>query len=210
MQFELTKELIENLRDIIHSNDEVAAVKLMEELHAADIAEIYDELNIDEAKFLYLLLDKEKAADVLAELEDDDRDRFLEALPSDVIAKQFIEEMDSDDAADILGDMPEEKKQEVLSHIDDIEQAGDIVDLLNYDEDTAGGLMAKEYIADQGRLDKFLILFLFLLLPVFSLPPLLLLIHLVLKRLSRLENNILCSKLLTLETEPQSLVFQDE
>jgi len=54
--------------------------------------------------------------------------------------------MESDDAADVIGDLAEEKKQEVLLHIDDVEQAGDIVDLLSYDEDTAGGLMAKELI----------------------------------------------------------------
>lgn len=145
--FELTREYIDNLREVIERKDEATSLQLMGELHAADIAGIYKELNIEEAKFLYLLLNKEKASDVLIELEEDDREHFLKVLPSDVIAKQFIEEMDSDDAADVIGEMSEEKKQEVLSHIDDVEQAGDIVDLLNYDEDTAGGLMAKELIA---------------------------------------------------------------
>ncbi len=147
MQFQLTREFINNLCEIIDVQDKVSALKIMDDLHPADIAEIYDELNVDQAKFLYLLLDADKASDVLIELEEDDRERFLKALPSDVIAKQFIKEMDSDDAADILGVMSDEKKAEVLSHIHDIEQAGDIVDLLNYDEDTAGGLMAKELIA---------------------------------------------------------------
>jgi len=146
-QFELTREYIDNLRDVIERKDEAVALQLMEELHAADIAEIYKELNIDEARYLYLLLDKEVASDVLVELEEDERERFLKVLPSEVIAKQFIEVMDSDDAADVIGEMSEDKKQEVLSHIDDIEQAGDIADLLNYDENSAGGLMAKELIA---------------------------------------------------------------
>lgn len=147
MNFELTREYLENLQQVIEKKDEATAKSLMDDLHAADIAEIYDELNIDEAKFLYILLDGEKAADVLAELEDDDRERFLKVLPSDVIAKEFINYMDTDDAADVLADMPEEKKQEVLSYIEDVEHAGDIVDLLEYDEDTAGGLMGKEYLA---------------------------------------------------------------
>jgi len=146
MRFELSREYIDRLRTIIISKDEKLALELMEELHAADIAEIYDELEIEEAKFLYLLLDGEKAADVLAELEDDDRDRFLKAIPSRVIARQFIDNMDSDDAADIIGDLPNEIRGEVLSFIEDLDQAGDIVDLLNYDDDTAGGLMAKELI----------------------------------------------------------------
>jgi magnesium transporter len=153
MQFELTKEFIDELIDIIDRNDEVAAVKLISPLHPADIAEIYEHMNLEQAKYLYFLLDKEKAADVIAELEDDDREKFLEELPSEVIAKQFIEEMDSDDAADVLADLSDEKKFEVLSHIDDQEQAGDIVDLLNYDEDTAGGLMAKEFIAVNENFD---------------------------------------------------------
>ncbi len=147
MQFELTREYIEILREVIDAKNKEKAISMAHELHAADIAGIYDELDIDEAKFLYLLLDGEKAADVLAELEDDDRERFLKVLPSDVIAKEFINFMDSDDAADVLADMPEDKKDEVLSLIEDVELAGDIVDLLEYDEDTAGGLMGKEYVA---------------------------------------------------------------
>jgi len=119
---------------------------MLESLHPADIAEIYDELSIEEATYLYLLLDPEKASDVLVELEENDREKFLNSLPSEVIASQFIDHMESDDAADVIGDLDEEKKQEVLLHIDDVEQAGDIVDLLGYHEDTAGGLMAKELI----------------------------------------------------------------
>ncbi|MFH2096315.1 MAG: magnesium transporter [Bacteroidota bacterium] len=147
MHFEITKEFIDNLTRIINERDETAAIDVMNGLHAADIAELYDEIDPGQARFLFLLLDTEKAADVLAELEDDDREKFLISIPSDVIARQFIEEMDSDDAADVLADLPHEKKEEVLSHIEDLEQAGDIVDLLNYDEDTAGGLMAKELVS---------------------------------------------------------------
>ena len=146
MSSELTREYLSELRSIIEMNDDSAALQKLEDLHPADIAEIYEGLSIDEAKYLYLLLDPEKASDVLVELEEDDREKFLDALPSEVIASQFIDHMESDDAADVIGDLTEEKKQEVLLHIDDVEQAGDIVDLLSYDEDSAGGLMAKELI----------------------------------------------------------------
>ena len=145
MQFELTKEYIETLRDHIEENNEVKTFELVKDLHPADIAEIYDELNIDEARFIHVMLDSEDAAEVLVELEEDDRERFLKVLPSEDIAN-FIEKLDSDDAADVVGEFSEEKQEEVLSHLDDLEQAGDIVDLLNYDEDSAGGLMAKELI----------------------------------------------------------------
>ena len=146
MNFELTKEYVDRLREVIEARDEKTALSMLQDLHAADIAEIYKELNIEEAKFLYLLLEGEKAADVLAELEVDDREKFLRVLPSEVIAEQFIHNMDTDDAADVIADLSDEKKEEVLQYMKDIEHAGDIVDLLSYDEDSAGGLMAKELI----------------------------------------------------------------
>lgn len=145
MQFELTREYIEQLRDHIENNDEVTVFKMVKDLHPADIAEIYDELTTDEARFIHVMLDPEEAADVLIELEEDDRERFLKVLPSEAIA-EFVNKLDSDDAADVIGEFSEAKQEEVLSHIEDLEQAGDIVDLLNYDEDSAGGLMAKELI----------------------------------------------------------------
>lgn len=146
MNFELTRKYISQLQKVISAKDEKLAIEMLDKLHAADIAEIYTEIDIESAKFLYLLLEGEKAADVLAELEDDDRGKFMKVLPSETIATQFINEMDSDDAADVLADLPEAKKEEVLQLIQDVDQAGDIVDLLSYDEDTAGGLMAKEMI----------------------------------------------------------------
>ncbi len=146
VQFELTREFIDTLKDAVRNTDEVAVFNQIRDLHPADIAELYGGLSIDEAKFIYLLLDSEMAGDVLTEMEDDDRDEFLSALSGEVIAKQFIDKMDSDDAADVIGDLPKDKKADVLQHIEDMEQAGEIVDLLGYDEDSAGGLMAKELI----------------------------------------------------------------
>jgi magnesium transporter len=147
IQFEITREFIEGLKTAILTEDKVTVQSMLANFHAADIAEIYTELSIEEAKFLFTLLEGEIAADVLAELDEDDREKYLKALPGEVIAKQFIHQMDSDDAADVMADLPEEKQEEVLQHIDDVEQAGDIVDLLSYDESSAGGLMAKELIA---------------------------------------------------------------
>ncbi len=146
MSQKLTREFLDEMLAAIKIRDDAASVVLLELLHPADIAEIYDELSIEEATYLYMLLDPEIASDVLVELEENDREKFLNSLPSELIASQFIDHMDSDDAADVIGDLDEAKKQEILLHIDDVEQAGDIVDLLGYHEDTAGGLMAKELI----------------------------------------------------------------
>lgn len=146
MNFELTKEYLDELKALIEKRDEKQALKMMRDLHAADIADIYENLNEDEAKFLYLLLDREQAADMILELEEGDREKILDVLPGEVIATQIIEQMDTDDAADVLGSLEEEKQDEVLQNIPDVDHAGDIVDLLSYDENTAGGLMGKELI----------------------------------------------------------------
>ena len=145
MRFELTKEFLEILRQKIAEQDVDWVKTEVLDLHFADIAEILDELSNDEAKFIYFLLDEDKQADVLMELEEEIRDRFLASLSSKEMADQ-LENLDSDDAADILGELSDEKIQEVISHMEDDDAAEDIVDLLNYDEDTAGGLMQKEFM----------------------------------------------------------------
>ena len=121
------------------------ARKKLCELHPADIAELYQELELDEAEFLFKLLDEDTAADVLMELDEDDRLKLLNDMPAEEIAKQ-IDHLDTDDAVDIIQQLDEEERDEILAHIDDVEQAGDIIDLLKYDEDTAGGLMGTEMI----------------------------------------------------------------
>ena len=142
---EYTDEYLENIRDIIRSNDEEKAREELASLHPADIAELYQNLDLDEAEYLYKLLDEETAADVLMELDEDDRLKLLNAMPNEEIAKQ-IDYLDTDDAVDLIQQLDEDDREEILSHIDDVEQAGDIVDLLKYDEDTAGGLMGTEMI----------------------------------------------------------------
>ena len=146
MSFELIKENIEQLKELIENDRQAEVVQIMDELHSADIAELMDDLSIEEAKYIYLLLEGEKASDVLIEIDEDDRRRFLRVLPPEVIASKFIEHMDSDDAADIVSELDEDLQREVLNEIVDQEHSGDIVDLLEYDEDTAGGIMAKELV----------------------------------------------------------------
>jgi len=147
MEVEITKEYIEKLKELIEDNSSEEIKAWMEPLHPADIAEIMDDLTMDEAKYVYLLLEGEKASDVLIEIPDYERKRFLKVLPPELIARKFIEYMDSDDAADIVANLDEDLKKEVLMGIKDTEQAGDIVDLLEYEEDTAGGIMALELVS---------------------------------------------------------------
>ena len=143
---ELSPEYIKDLQNIIEEQDTDKIKALLKDLHPADIAEIYKELSLEEAEFTYNLLEPEIAAEVLMELEEDDRQKLLKHISNEEIAHQVIEQLDTDDAVDLIREMDEEDQEEILAHIDDVEQAGDIVDLLKYDEDTAGGLMGTEMV----------------------------------------------------------------
>ncbi|MEL7271259.1 MAG: magnesium transporter [Bacteroidota bacterium] len=143
--FKLTDELLVEIRELISDHKNVGLRAMMKEFHYADIAEIADELAIDEATYLIKLLDSEKTSDILAEMDEDVREAVLNNLSAKEIAGE-LEELDTDDAADIVSELPQEIVQRVISEIEDKEHAKDIVDLLRYDEDSAGGLMAKELV----------------------------------------------------------------
>jgi magnesium transporter len=145
MEFKISKDLIQELEQLIVNKDDQQLEVLLNDLHHADIAEILDELNFEEATYIFKVLDSEKTAEILLELEDDLRENILRGLSAKEIAEE-IDELNTDDAADIIGELPQSKKEEVISEIEDLEHAKDIVDLLRYDEDTAGGLMGKELV----------------------------------------------------------------
>ena len=144
----MEEEFLEKVTSLIEAKKSDELKEMLSSMHPADIAELCDELEPEQAKSIYLLLDNETAADVLVEMDEDTRKEFLKILPSETIAKRFVDYMDSDDAVDLMREMDENKQEEILPHIEDIEQAGDIVDLLKYDEDTAGGLMGTEMVVD--------------------------------------------------------------
>lgn len=143
---ERTKQYIEHLKVIIEQREEGEAKALLADLYPADVAELYHDLDMQEVIYLYSLMDGDKAADVLMELDEEDRKKLLKELPNELIAKHFVDNMETDDAVDLMRELDEERQEDILSHIEDVEQAGDIVDLLKYDEDTAGGLMGTEMI----------------------------------------------------------------
>lgn len=142
---EFSPEYLDHLRKIISDHAEQAARAELADLHPADIADLYQDLDLEEAEYLYKLLDDDTQAELLMELDEDDRRKLLSKMDAEDIANQ-IDHLDTDDAVDILQELDEEDREKILSHIDDVEQAGDIIDLLKYDEDTAGGLMGTEMI----------------------------------------------------------------
>lgn len=145
MSFELTAQFLDGLKEAIGRDDRATVVACMEGMYPQDIAEILDTVSLSEAQYLYRALPEEVAADVLTELEDDTRERFLSSFSNEEIAK-VLPLMDSDDAADIMSDLSDQRQDEVLEHVEDNEVVSDIEDLLVYPEGTAGSLMAKELI----------------------------------------------------------------
>ena len=146
MKFELTKEFINDIKERLEQKDFKVLKSELSQLHHVDIAALIEELSEEQGKTLFELFEDQDSAEILIELDDENREVVLEDLTSQEIAEELIENLDSDDAADIISDLSTAKKVEVLSHIEDIEHASDIVDLLSYPENTAGGLMAKELI----------------------------------------------------------------
>jgi len=145
MSFEVTDILLEKIKTHISNEADSVLLELFEDVHHADVAEILDEVNWDEAVYLVRLLDSETTSEALMELDDDVRERLLDSLTPKEIAEE-IEEMDTDDAVDAIAELDEEIQEAVIEQIEDEEHKADIREMLQYDEDSAGGLMAKELI----------------------------------------------------------------
>jgi len=145
MEFKISKEFIAQIELLISENKEQELQNLLLDLHFADIAEIMDELDSHEASYIFNALDSEITAEILLELDEDVREKILKKLSPKEIAEE-LDELSTDDAADIIAELSQERKQQVISELEDVEHAKDIVDLLRYDEDSAGGLMAKELV----------------------------------------------------------------
>ena len=145
VQFQLTEDLINNITGLISSNNTSDLKNLVKDIHYADMADIINSLNELDGIYLIKLFDSEKTSEILTELDENVRERILKSLSVKEIAGE-IKELDSDDAVDILNELPDKRKNEVISEIKDDNLAGDLIELLSYEEDTAGGLMAKELV----------------------------------------------------------------
>jgi len=144
--FTVTKELISELRLAVEVRNEQEVKKLLHELHPEDVAEILYDFGTEDSKFVIALFEGEYAVKILIEIDEDTRDRFLTNYSPEEIARQFIEFMDTDDVVSIIRSFPSKLKDQIISHITDHEFAANIISLLNFDEDTAGGIMAKELV----------------------------------------------------------------
>lgn len=145
MAFEITKDLLEDIKLHVETSNNKALQALFEEMHHADIAEVLNDISFDDAIYIIKLLDSETTSEVLMDVDDDVREKVLKNLSAKEIAEE-VEELDSDDAADIIAELSEERQEAVMSQIEDEEHVKEIEELLTYDEHSAGGLMAKELV----------------------------------------------------------------
>ena len=145
-QFKVNDELINKIKKLINNDSKDKLINILDELHYADLAEIFESLEIIEVIFLVKIFDKEKIADALAEIDEDLREIILENLSEKEIAEK-IEELDTDDATDVIQDLPEELQEEVLNVLKDNNQSSDISILMNYDENSAGGIMDLDFVS---------------------------------------------------------------
>jgi len=145
MQFQLTNDFLNQIEQLIAVQDGNALKEILHEYHFADIAEILEELDSDEATYLIKLLESEITSEALMEVDDDVREKILDRLSPTEIAAE-LDELDTDDAVDFISELDDAIQKEVIGQIEDQTRAADIVELLKYDEDTAGALMAKELV----------------------------------------------------------------
>ena len=145
MEFELSKEYLERFQQALDEQDDAFITSSLEGINPADITALLYEFDSEECRYLFTVLPKDIDAAILNDLEDDVRADFISEFSPEELA-QFLEFLDSDDCADILYQMSIKKREEVIKFIDNEEKAAHIMDLLRYDEDVAGGLMAKEMI----------------------------------------------------------------
>ena len=145
MEFKISRDFLSEIEQLISENKSQELLLLLEDIHFADIAEIMEELDDYGASYIFNTLDSEKTAEILLELDEEVREKILRNLSPKEIAEE-LDELSTDDAADIIAELPQDKKEQVISELEDVEHAKDIVDLLRYDEDSAGGLMGKELV----------------------------------------------------------------
>lgn len=145
VKFELSKEYLDLVVQAVEQEDNAFILDTMEGVDPADISLLLEEATSENTKYVLDLLQNEVGAEVIEELEEDTRQDYLKELSSEEIA-EYIEEMESDDAVDVINDLPVRVKEEVIAAIKDPENAAHIQELMRYDEDCAGGLMAKEMI----------------------------------------------------------------
>jgi len=139
------QEIIENISYLIQASDEMSLKTIVIDTHPADVATILSELEEEERNYLFSLMETVTASDVMIELDEVTREQLVNSIEPERLS-EIVDEMDSDDAADVVQELDEDDRKIVLSHIEPQDRF-EVETLLRHDEESAGGIMALEYIA---------------------------------------------------------------
>lgn len=140
---ELDESVVDDIVALLADGQRGMVLNLVADLYPADVALLLRHLPATEAKQLFRWLPSEVASDTLVELEDAYRADLLEELSTTALT-DLLDALDTDDTVDVLADLPDELALQLLPDLKDTE---DLIELLEYGEETAGGLMAREYVS---------------------------------------------------------------
>jgi len=143
--FELSKEYIDRLEEAIDQGDDTFIIQSLDSVNSIDISSVLNELDTKKSKYVIDLLDDELAANIINDIDPDIRSKFLQIFETERI-NDFLNFLETDDAVDIINELPVKLREEVIAGIENEERASYIIDLMRYEEDCAGGLMAKELV----------------------------------------------------------------
>jgi magnesium transporter len=146
----INEQLISRVKDFIDREERPALMKAIDEMRPADVADLIEHLEPDERLYIFELLEPEGAGEILVEIEPPVQERLLNNLDNEVIS-EIVHGLDSDDAADLVGDLPAERAKEIIESLED-DVSEDLEKLLPYPEDSAGGIMALEFVAVRADL----------------------------------------------------------
>lgn len=144
-QYELTKEFFEAFSAAVEARNDDFIRQNLSEMRHADISSLLEEFNAEDSKYVLKLLPNDISAAIINDLDEYIRREFMEIFTSEEIAA-YLDELETDNGADILNELPVKKREEVIAHLANIEKANHILELLRYEENCAGGLMAKELV----------------------------------------------------------------
>jgi len=138
-------KLIEEVKHFAEQGDRQGLKKLIDDMRAADLADLIEHLDPEERLFIFNLLEPDGAGEVLVEIETPVQERILKDLDNQAIT-EIVQGLDSDDAADLVGDLPDDRARQIIERVG-YEVSEELEKLLPYPEDTAGGIMALEFVA---------------------------------------------------------------
>jgi magnesium transporter len=141
----ITEKFIEDVKGSIREKSQQFLKKLIDEMRPADLADLIEHLDREERLHIFEFLEPKGAGDVLVEMEAPAQESILDELDNQALS-EIVQELDSDDAADLVGDLSAERARQIIDSVED-DVSEELEKLLPYPEDTAGGIMALEFVA---------------------------------------------------------------